>query len=460
VTETNSSRRGLAWAGSLLAFVLAFPLGATAARLLLLRAPASTLAGLAAPLPVVTAWGGYGAWCFLCLAGPVALATGALVLVVRTAPARGLRFGTALVLALASLALGGAALFPFTFSSDPYAYAAYGEMAARGLNPYVTVAPGIHGATIDAARFQWSGAYPVCVYGPAFVTFARIADATARPFGTPGELALFRCSAAFAFLASIALLGAALGGLEPRRRFGILCAYGLNPVSLWSVAEGHNDALVLLAAAAAALLAKRGALLTAGLLVAASAALKATGAVLAVCFALDQRFAGGSARRGTRAGLGVAAGLVLSTAFALPPMLPALTAVGAHGRYAPSASLQTILGLGTALGLSGLAAAFGLVRLVRGERDGLAWLGLAAVAALPNLYPWYALWLAPLAIAAGFGRASLVLYGVTIFALIRYLPDATGNMTAEMVRAAALGALLPLVFAFARPPLEKAVTPS
>jgi hypothetical protein len=438
---------------ALATFAAAFPAGALAARALLAHAPAAIAVDRAQPLVVVTSWGAFGGAAFAALAAAVAVAAVALAIVLHEAPPGAAARGTAVAFALAAAGIAGAACFPFTFSSDPYAYAAYGAMAARGIDPYALVPASLHGAPFDAARWQWGGVYPVCVYGPAFVAFARALDATAGPFGLAAELAAFRLSAALAFLGSIALLGDALRALAPRTRFRVLCAYGGHPVLLWSVAEGHNDAFVLLAAAAAAVLARRGAAFGAGLLVAASAAFKATGAALAAVYALDAAFV---RRTGRRAAAGVAAGLALAAALTLPPMRPALAALGAHGRYAPSVSLQTLLGLGPSLALAAAAAAFGIIRVVRSrERDGFAWLGLAAVAALPNLYPWYGLWLVPLALAAGPGGASLALYGVTICAVIRYLPDAAGNMTLGMVRSAAVAALSPLVAAFAALRLPK-----
>jgi alpha-1,6-mannosyltransferase len=428
------------------AFALAFPLGAGAARALLVRAPARLGTDLAQPLPVVTAWGVYGVSCFATLAAAVALATCALVAIVATAPSSLVdrpERTRAFALAGAAIALAGAALFPFTFSSDPYAYAAYGEMAARGLDPY-TLAPAlVHGPAIDAARYQWSGSYPVCVYGPAFVAFsAGIGDLT-RAFGVAATIAAFRSTAAAAFLGSVALLDAALAGLATRRRFALVCAYALDPVALWSVAEGHNDAFVLLAATAALALARRGTWFVAGALLGLSAIVKAPGAFLAVGFGLGAAVL----RRRMRGAAGAAIGLAVAAAVAIPPSLPAISGAATHGTYAPSVSLQSLVGLGPALALAAATTLYALVRIARGDRRGFAWLGLGAVAALPNLYPWYALWLVPWALVAGRTGASAALYGVTICALVRYLPDAAGNMTTETVRFITIGALAPLVAA-------------
>jgi hypothetical protein len=452
------------FAAAVATFALAFPAGALAAHVLLEGAPRRIATDLAQPLPVVTAWGTYGGWCFATLGGAVALATLALVVLLLAAPARRPlhEHPAALVLALAVAGLAGAAAFPFTFSSDPYAYAAYGAMAERGIDPYVPVAAGVHGAAIDAARRQWGGAYPVCVYGPAFVAFARLVRRATEPFGPAAALAAFRALAGLAFLASIAFLDRALAGLEAGRRFAILAAYGLDPVLLWSAAEGHNDAFVLAIAAAAALAVRRGWGACGGLVLGFSAAFKAPGALLAAGLALDAAFV---ARRPGIA-VAAAAGIALAAAVAIPAMLPAFAAVGGHGQYAPQVSLPDLVGPLAASAIALVTAGFALVRLRARDRGGFAWLGLAAAAVLPNLYPWYALWLVPFALAAGRTGAGFALYGVTICALLRYLPDATGNMTPSAVRIVTVVALSPLAalvisrFASKISRSQKAVVPS
>jgi hypothetical protein len=166
--------------------------------------------------------------------------------------------------------------------------------------------------------------------------------------------------------------------------------------------------------------------------------------VLAAGFALEAALV----RRMPRAAFGAAGGIALAAAVSVPPLVPGLASLGAHGIYAPAISPQALLGPLPAAILALGAAGLGIVTLARRHRTGYAWLGLAIVAALPNLYPWYALGLVPWALAAGATPAGEALYGVTIFALVRYLPDAAGNMTNAGVRAAALVALLPLVLAF------------
>ena len=142
-------------------------LGAVASRLLLARAPLRFAVDLAQPLPVATEWGRYGAAMWLVLAATLGAACIIYVLQLR-AP-----LSIAGTLVAAGLALLAALWWLPLLSSDVYAYAAYGEMARLGLNPYVHHAAASD-ALIAAANWQWRPVtVPICVYGPAFVALAR-----------------------------------------------------------------------------------------------------------------------------------------------------------------------------------------------------------------------------------------------------------------------------------------------
>jgi len=425
------------------------------ARTLVAGAPRIASIGLAQPLPVVDTWGAFGGTCFAILAATIAVASVALVVLLRSIATDGMRARGLVVCAVAAVALAGGAAWPFVFSSDTYAYAAYGEMAARGLDPYVLVPANARGPSIDAARVQWHGDFPVCVYGPAFVALARWIWTATHAWGAAAPVAALRALAALAFLGSIPLLERALAGVEERAKSPIVCAYGLNPMMLWSVAEGHNDAFVLLVAAIAAVVLRSGGSAVAGAILGLSAAIKAPGAVFAAAFGFDALFA----RKDARGAIGAAAGIVLAAAISIPPLLPALGAVGAHGRYLPMVSLQGLVGFGPAMAFAVLMAFRGVTYAYRGRREGLSWIGIAIVAAIPNPYPWYALWLAPLALAGAPSAASTTLYAVTILSVLRYLPDATGNMTVGELELAALGACVPLIVFFTRN-IQKANAPS
>lgn len=410
------------------------------------RAPHALAPGLAQPLVVVTAWGSYGAVAFAILAGTIVTAALALVLVVRRSAQTAGEDDAAAVALVAALCVGAAIAWPFAFSSDPYAYAAYGAMVRDGIDPYAPLGAHVHGPFYDAARRQWGGAYPVCVYGPLFVALAAAVVTALGAHGVATTLLGFRLLAALAFLGSIGFLNLALAGLSSPRRFVALCAYGLNPVILWAVAEGHNDALLLLAATGAAALARVRPALGAFVL-GLGPLLKAPALAFALGAALDTWLR----RRPERARIVVAlgAGLGLAALLTIPPMRPALASLGAHGRYAPEISVQGLLGPAAAFALAGLAATIGVVRLWRCEAAGAAWLGIGLLLALPNGYPWYALWLVPWCLVAGDTAASRALWAATISAVLRYLPDATGTLGPEAARLASAVAALPLAFAAA-----------
>jgi len=447
--------------GLLLFVAVAFGCGAVVARGLLAHAPARTLVDRAQPLVVVTAWGPFGVQCFWALAATLAVATLTLIIAV-FAIARRIRpcdrLGCEVAVA-AGAAIAAACTWPFVFSSDVYAYAAYGAMALRGLNPYALIPANVHGAIVDAARFQWSGTYPLCVYGPLFVAPAAAVVAATSLASVSATLWLFRALAAVAFIVSILTLDLALRKRAPSDRFVAVATYGLNPVALWTVAEGHNDAFVLLALSAGFALGQRRAAPLGAFLVGLSAAVKATGALYAAAIIVDAlRFAAPARKRPLMAA--AAAGLLLGATLAVPPLVTALEAVGKNGRYAPAGSLQSLVGIGPALALGVAAGACGAVRIRRGRRDGYTWFAIALWLALPNVYPWYALWVLPAIVVSCGGYAPVALWGATIFAAVRYLPDATGSLSGSADRWVAAAALWPLLGALGAliPPRPKKAT--
>ncbi len=429
-----------------------FGCGAAAANGLLAAAPARTLIARAQPLIVVTAWGPFGVRCFWTLAATLAAAALSLILaLILTAhdARRPNAIGAEVALA-AGAALAAAWAWPFVFSSDVYAYAAYGAMALRGLDPYALAAPSLHGALVDAARWQWGGTYPVCVYGPAFVGLSEVAVWATRGASLAATLWMLRAIEALAFVGSIFAVDALLRERPARLRFIAVAAYGLNPVALWTVAEGHNDAL-LLGVAGAGLLAARHAgrrwtSVGAGL-VGFAAALKATGTVYAAAVATEAlAFSVGAARR--RLITGAALGLALAAAVSAPPLAVAFGAITSGGRYAPAASLQTFVGIVPAYLLAAGAVGYGAWRLRAGDREGYSWCALSLWCAVPNVYPWYALWVLP-AVASGGGIVTASVWFATIFSALRYLPDAAGASSASTMRLAAGVAFLPLAGAVA-----------
>jgi hypothetical protein len=434
------------WAG-LFSIAAVFACGAAVARAVAAHHPAAVSIDFAQPLVVVTAWGAYGTLCFAVLAGTVGCATLALVAIVRdseafAAPA--FAIGLAAALALAALAT-----WPFVFSSDVYAYAAYGSLDRVGIDPYAVLGQYVREPFTDAARWQWGGhTFPACVYGPAFVSLARLVVALTGGTHVAAALTTLRFLACGAFLGCIFALDEALRGVERKRRFRTLAVFGLNPVALWSVAEGHNDAFVLLAALLGFLIVRRGGVLAGALVIGLTPLLKATGVAFVAALALDTLRAPDRTRR---LAAGLAVGLAASVTVALPPVLPALATLRRSAHYAPTASLQSALGIVPVAVFATVALAYGVLRLRAHGRDGHAWLGIAVWLALPNPYPWYVLCFLPAVLAAGNGRAALALYGVTISSLVRYLPDASGHIDASGLHLAAAVEALPL-FALALPP--------
>lgn len=444
---------------ALSSIALAFVAGGIAARIAVRQPPARFAADFAQPLVVVTAWHEYGGACFAMLAATIAIATACTIAIAFRLPAPD-RPGVAVAIT-ATAAVVAAWSWPFVFSSDVYAYAAYGAMSVAGLDPYRLVPAYVHGNFVDAARWQWSGTYPVCIYGPAFVAF--VADVV-RWFASSGvgaTLWVLRFSAGAAFIGSILALDVIVAGAERRRRFMALCAYALNPVAIWSVAEGHNDAFVLLALFGGAALIRRSNPALGAALAGLSPLVKATGVPLAAGLAVDAALFA-SAAHGRRVALGMAAGLCAAAFFALPPLLPALAAVRATGRYAPAASLQGLIGTAPVAACALAFAIYGGFRLRQRQRDGFAWLGIATWTALPNGYPWYALWMLPAVLAAEGGVAAAALWSATILSVIRYLPDAAGGTGADAL-AAVLPVLplllVPLVFRRNAPSPKKATSP-
>src|SRR4029077_16976547 len=96
------------------------------------------------------------------------------------------------------------------FSSDVYAYAAYGGVARRGADPYVNAVMDRRNPLLAAAAWQWSGALPLCVYGPAFVGMARAVVAALAPLGTLAQLDGMRALASAALLSCAPLAYAAV----------------------------------------------------------------------------------------------------------------------------------------------------------------------------------------------------------------------------------------------------------
>ncbi len=140
---------------------LAFAGGALLARALLWHAPVSIGTDLAQPLPVATNWHDFGRTLWLLCFGCILVAIVPYFAVLGGILRRTERPHVATIVGIACLALAAALTMPVIFSSDVYAYAAYGVMDANGVSPYAHASLSIHDPLIQAAIWQWSNPLPV-----------------------------------------------------------------------------------------------------------------------------------------------------------------------------------------------------------------------------------------------------------------------------------------------------------
>jgi hypothetical protein len=383
---------------------LTFAAGAIAGRWLLRIVPPRYAVDLAQPLVVATDWKRYGALFWLVLAIAIAIAFVPYLAQLR-AP-----LSLRCTLGASALALAAGFFWLPLMSSDVYAYAAYGQMARLGLDPYV-YHPSLNDAIVSAANWQWRPVQvPVCVYGPAFVLLARAIVSVLHDAGIAAVLDGFRLLSCAALLLC-GYLASVIGGV--RAAAFIAC----NPIALFAAIEGHNDTLMLAIVLAGVALMRRTPAIGAAL-TAAAAAIKLPAAAASAGIALNAILA---RRDAVAVVLGSAAALALVLSGSRGLIHAARLQVAPHGHYAPLASVQA-LGLPAAA----LALVAVLFRLRRAQFTIDRWctIALAAWIAIPNPYPWYALWLLPLGAFARDRRIATTVLTVTAATLLRYLPDA------------------------------------
>ncbi len=430
-----------------LPLAVTFGIAAILSRWLLANAPAHLATDLAQPLIVATNWGRFGAALLGVLLG--ALGIGAITYRRAIGSAAS---SSPLGIAIATgVALAAAWCMPVLFSSDVYAYAAYGELARLGHNPYAHAELSRANALLSAAAWQWGNAIPVCVYGPAFVALAVAVVAVLGQLGTLAQLEGMRAVASAALVLCIPLAYAAFPG-DRTRRLTAATAIGLNPAAIWCAAEGHNDAIALAVALMGFALVRRRRFGMGAAIVALSGLVKAPGAAAAIALAGVER----------RARTGAAVGIALFAALSLPLLVSLVSQVAPHGQYAPQASLQAVVApiavlvLGSqrwaslvaliiAAGVCAFLARSGIARLRRRADGGWIWLGLAAWVLIPNPYPWYGLWLVALAGLAVRSRAGNVAIALSLTAALRYVPDAIALPGPAGTVALGIIATLPLV---------------
>ena len=332
------------------------------------------------------------------------------------------------LVAFVVFALACAWAAPALFSSDVYAYAAYGELARLGHDPYAHAALPNGSPIFAAAVVQWGNPPPACVYGPLFVALASVVVWMTAAQGTAIVLVAFRVLASLSLVACAVLAFAAYPG-DRRARFAAAATIALNPVAIWCAAEGHNDALALAIVLAGIGLSRNNVPFTGAFVAAFAGAIKLPALIGALPAA--------GSRRGR---IGAAAGAALALLLSIPLFEGAVTHLAPHAQYAPQASFQAIvaaaaitLSLGAyAAPVAWAAAVFAaasltlaaLAQLRAARTEGWLLLAMAGWLLLPNPYPWYGLWLAAVAAIAPRTREAAVLLGLTLTSFLRYLPDA------------------------------------
>lgn len=384
-------------------------------------AHASILPDLTQPLVVATNW---HATALLPLATLFAYAIAASVwgrAEVHSRPA----LGTVLACAL---------LVPCVFSSDVYAYAAYGAQALHGANPYsIAIVPE---PFTQAVAFQWPLGLPPCVYGPAFVALAGAVVAGVSSLGIGAVLFVFRLLACAGLMIAV----------EAFRRRGERGAAMLawHPACIWAAAEGHND-MVVLACVAWAWTARATWVRT--LLLTLGATIKSVATVGMLGIRLPWW----------------SVALVAIGALAAP-VTAAFAHAGAAHAYFPQVSFQAVgfflarslqldaVCVPLALCLAGAVATASAVQAVRAWRAADAhasrlYAAFAVWALLPNPQPWYAVWLVALAALEPAHRLTRFALVTAVAAFLRYVPDAWGVPSDAPSLALATLACAPVVVA-------------
>ena len=366
---------------------------------------------LAQPIAVVTGWGWSGVAAWAIYAATMLLAgIGYWFAILRSR-----QTPLAAILCASALACCAALAFRFSLSSDVYAYAAYGALAATHQDPYLYYTFAslqlVNAQWTHAISFEWPS-LPACVYGPAFIALAR-AIVVATHFDLPLTLLALRVVEIAAFIAAIGLTA----HIVPSRGRLLATVIGLNPVVISTVAEGHNDALVLLVIALGAFVAIRKPELG-GFLAGASMLFKATGAVVALALAYALRN-----RRFTTWACAAIVAIIIAQLLA--------TQLAGGYRTATATDFVGTGGAAIATGIRGLIALALVARALYNAGTGartaaLAAAALAIWALYPQDYPWYGMWLLPLAAFTLEQREGPVLVLLTFSSTLRYLSDAYG----------------------------------
>lgn len=403
--------------------------------------PGALAADFAQPVIIATTWHEFGRALWLLvfagvLAASIPYASAVHALLRGTLSLRLWHICTA-----SACALIACLTMPVIFSSDIYAYAAYGWMDAHGISPYTHLPLETHDPLITSAIWQWGNPLPACVYGPLFVWIAKVCVLAGSAWGPVAPLFFLRLLSCGALVACGSLVWLALGGWQREKRLAAAAAIALNPVAIWSAAEGHNDTIMLAVVLAGFIAVRRFGYLAGALVVTASALIKASGLGAAAGLAL---FAWSDRKRFLKVVAGIAGGAALTAFFARPFESGVRTILIPHAHYAPQFSAQFAAwqvfqalfgtrshalesGVTLALVGAGALAISGARRALRGDFEGFAFLAIALWLAIPNPYPWYALWILPVAVLRLRAPVSCALLASSITIFARYLPDVSST---------------------------------
>ncbi|HEV3153102.1 MAG TPA: hypothetical protein VGZ02_04805 [Candidatus Baltobacteraceae bacterium] len=408
---------------------IAFLAGSAAARLALLHHPSSIAPDLAQPLPVVTYWKTFGGTMAFTLFGALAIATIAYVAVLRRVDATPRR-GARAAMVYSALACAAALTFPVVFSSDVYAYAGYGDLALHGTSPYAHVRVTASDPLLAAMIWQWGNPPPMCVYGPAFVWLAQLVVATLLPLGAAAPLWALRVIACASLVSCAPLAYAAFDRFGERTRAAAAAGIALNPLAVWNAAAGHNDALALAAVLGGFVLASRVRIAAGAAAVALSTLIKAP-ALLACAGMLVAAWP--DRARFNKTSTGAVCGILIAVALCAPLTLGVHAHLAPEGKYAPQFSpqyvLATVFPVWIAAAIVAIAAGVliiaGVMRLAANQRSGALCAALAIWIAIPNPYPWYALWLLPVAFLAWDSLPAWAIVATSLTIALRFYPEAT-----------------------------------
>ena len=367
--------------------------------------------GLGLPVPVVQNCTHALPLYLLFTAGFLIAALGTLVLTASPLSRRSAAF-----LALAGVAL--ASSMPYLSNSDAYSYAFYAyESFVLKQSPYFFIhgnTSGVTGHTLAQLFPGESNPLRTSTYGPLFVAMY---SAVIGPVAALGLKAMIVAERLFA-AAALVVLGLLVACAEPERRnkTRAFAAIVLNPLMLFeSISFAHGDVFMLVLAAAAYVLYRRGLYGFAAAACVLAIEVRSV-AVLALAALLWELLCRRAFTKALIAGA-CAAATAGATWFWAMQTYGAFRLAGPYFFAAFSAPATIVSGLVMGDTLPALRygtiaeAAIGIIVVYYAMRERkYALLPFAAFAGLPGVEPWYAQWLAPAAALTsnrGFRRAAI-----------------------------------------------------